>query len=412
MVVTTANGNGRRLAVDEAEAQEQAAAPVALPADFAADLVAALAEMPDLPRDQTATVRGNKDGKSYSYDYKYTSLALLLKTVRPVLGAHGIVATFRPIADQSVVGAQAMLVHRSGAVWAAPPMVRSSDRMSTQDVGGVQSYYRRYSIQALLGLAAEEDTDAANVDHREGQSQRAPQGGGNGARQRPAGNGGNRAAAAPAPQAGLQGKGQATVNVERVTKRDGETNGRPWVLHIVATDKGDLATFSDTLAEKLRQATGPVQVEYEANARGVEVMGIVEPAAAADPAPAPAPAAAPADPQAAALAEYKLRLAQALADTGVERSYQAVVVKEFCAQAGVATLEALPNDQRDRLLTLATAGSCCDPMKAMDAVGIGMAKQGQIIEEWCKDNGIRGWPDLPFEIRGDLLAWVAKQGEG
>lgn len=123
----------------------------------AADLVAALSALDDLPRDRTATVE-TKGGGSYSY--AYTDLAGVLGAVRPVLAAHGF-AIVQPVAtDDERVRVWTELAHVSGVRYASPALaMRQPD--GAQALGSLLTYLRRYSLLAALGLATEDDDGRA-----------------------------------------------------------------------------------------------------------------------------------------------------------------------------------------------------------------------------------------------------------
>lgn len=126
-------------------------------------LVAAQAEFPTIAKSRKATVEG-KDGKR-GYTYSYADLSDILAQVRPILSAHGLAQVQRmAIVD----GKQALVTelrHRSGGVIAGETILPIGN-VDPQKAGIVITYYRRYALTALLGLAAEEDTDARGVSTR------------------------------------------------------------------------------------------------------------------------------------------------------------------------------------------------------------------------------------------------------
>jgi hypothetical protein len=115
-------------------------------------LVAAQAELPTaIPRDS----QGN--------GYRYTSLDALIAATRPILTKHGISITQEPTYVQVGESLRPALVtrmecgdDRSG--FTTPLYVLDQ---TMQGFGAAITYARRYAWAAALGIASEEDTDAA-----------------------------------------------------------------------------------------------------------------------------------------------------------------------------------------------------------------------------------------------------------
>ena len=123
-------------------------------AKVSAALVAAQGELKNPPKDKTAGTG--------SYSYKYADLATILDLVRPVLAKHGLAIT----QDVSMVDGRLLihtrLIHSSGESLDYGPLAGSVGA-KWQDTGGSITYARRYALQAVLGLASEEDQDGANA---------------------------------------------------------------------------------------------------------------------------------------------------------------------------------------------------------------------------------------------------------
>lgn len=125
-------------------------------------LVKAAQDIPN-PHTDSRNAAYKQDGKPY----KYASLNAFLDAIKPVLKEHGL-AMFQPVFTDKVGGfveVQTMFVHESGDQITFPayatPLVNG---MSQQAIGGAISYMRRYSLQSVLSLAADdldaqEDTD-------------------------------------------------------------------------------------------------------------------------------------------------------------------------------------------------------------------------------------------------------------
>lgn len=120
-------------------------------------LAAALGDM----RDVVKSAQG--------YGYKYAALDQLTSMARPVLAAHGLAALQEATATESGACVTTRLLHASGQ-WIEteplPMVVEAKKGLSVaQNLGAVLTYARRYQLQALLGIAAEEDTDARRDDN-------------------------------------------------------------------------------------------------------------------------------------------------------------------------------------------------------------------------------------------------------
>lgn len=133
---------------------EQAPEP---PATLLAALLAVQAEMPKLHKDSEAEVVTQK-GK---YTYKYLTLDTLMDQILPVLNRNGLVWLTLPGRDEHGLVLRYRMIHAatSDAIEGVMPlMLKASD---PQAQGSAITYARRYSLMALLGLAADEDDDGA-----------------------------------------------------------------------------------------------------------------------------------------------------------------------------------------------------------------------------------------------------------
>lgn len=130
--------------------QEQAMAASSMGQIYGA-LSLAQGEFPEIPK--------NKKG----HGYMYADIADILRAVRPVLSKHGL-AVMQMLRGQDLV---TTLAHKSGAKIESvyPVVIDGTGRMNNiQRQGAALTYARRYSLTALLGVAADEDVDASDVD--------------------------------------------------------------------------------------------------------------------------------------------------------------------------------------------------------------------------------------------------------
>lgn len=100
-----------------------------------------------------------KDSKGYGYNY--SSLSDTLDTVKPLLVKYGFSLTQFEDGGENLV---TMLLHKSGQYIKGRMKLISigmKGANEAQQKGAVLSYFRRYSIQAILGMAAE-DSDGTD----------------------------------------------------------------------------------------------------------------------------------------------------------------------------------------------------------------------------------------------------------
>ena len=117
-------------------------------------LVAALAkaqvQFAPVKRDKTVKVK-TKSGQEYSF--QYAPLDKILEAVRAPLAANGL-AIIQMLDDGALVTS---LMHESGAIVSG--RVDLPETTDIQALGSAITYLRRYAIQAVLGIAAEDDDD-------------------------------------------------------------------------------------------------------------------------------------------------------------------------------------------------------------------------------------------------------------
>lgn len=117
---------------------------------LAAALAKAQTGFSKVTRDKTVTVV-TKTGKSYSF--AYAPLDVILAAVAPSLSKNGLVIV--QMLDEGAL--VTTLLHESGASLSG--RVALPDTTDIQGYGSAVTYLRRYAIQAMLGIAAEDDDD-------------------------------------------------------------------------------------------------------------------------------------------------------------------------------------------------------------------------------------------------------------
>jgi hypothetical protein len=127
-------------------------------------LIKAQTELKNPPKTCTAKIK-TKSGAEFSYSY--ADLPSIIDMTKPILARYGLAIIQTLVGDGEKVGIKTLLVHDSGQVIGD----RSEDILylpksdiqgsSVQGMGASVTYGRRYAICSMLGISADEDTDAA-----------------------------------------------------------------------------------------------------------------------------------------------------------------------------------------------------------------------------------------------------------
>lgn len=120
--------------------------------------VKAWATMPDIGQGRTASIPTKTGG---AYSYTYAALADILTTVRGTLAGNGLALAQSVVeAPSGFIGVETRIYHQAGHVEIFGPIVLPAVG-DARSVGSAVTYARRYSLLAALGVAPDEDTDAA-----------------------------------------------------------------------------------------------------------------------------------------------------------------------------------------------------------------------------------------------------------
>jgi hypothetical protein len=112
------------------------------------------------PKDRTAKVQMKAGG---TYSYNYADLASILDLVRPLLSAEGLALIQFPEVEVGGVAVRTVLAHKSGE-WVGSRLAAKVEDSRPQSIGAAITYLRRYAAQSIVGIAAEEDDDAASTE--------------------------------------------------------------------------------------------------------------------------------------------------------------------------------------------------------------------------------------------------------
>jgi hypothetical protein len=132
---------------------------------LASALAKAQAELVNPEKSLTATIRTAAPGEG-ERTFRYAPLSSGLDIVRKTLGQHEIATMQTTAIDQAlgIVNLTTVLAHASGE-WIASdwPVCPIAEMASPQRMGAALTYARRYALFTLVGIAGEDDLDAANL---------------------------------------------------------------------------------------------------------------------------------------------------------------------------------------------------------------------------------------------------------
>lgn len=116
-------------------------------------LAQAQGEFPPIHKAQTADAG--------SYTYSYVDLGTIIAATRPVLAKHGLAVIQRLENTGNTPSIRTEILHQDGASLASSFPIGQLPA-NPQQLGSLLTYLRRYTYQAMLGIAAEDD-DAQSV---------------------------------------------------------------------------------------------------------------------------------------------------------------------------------------------------------------------------------------------------------
>ena len=102
-----------------------------------------------------------KDSKGYGYNY--TSLEKLLEYIRPLMAKHNLGFIQTPTNNENRIGVTTRLIHKSGEFIEDTLLMDKSNLAKMNDyqvAGSIITYFRRYAVSSILGIASDEDVDA------------------------------------------------------------------------------------------------------------------------------------------------------------------------------------------------------------------------------------------------------------
>lgn len=115
---------------------------------------------PKITKEKTANVPMKTGG---SYSYKYADLSVIWDKIRGHLADNGLAVIQSPTTQMSEQALTTMVSHKSGE-WVEDTMRLNIMQETPQGQGSAITYARRYAMCSMLGIVADDDTDAQ--DHR------------------------------------------------------------------------------------------------------------------------------------------------------------------------------------------------------------------------------------------------------
>jgi hypothetical protein len=98
------------------------------------------------------------DSTNPHFKSKFASLVAVREAVMPILQKHGLALTQFPKAAEGCSGVVNRLMHVSGE-WLEEECLLPLDKNNAQGAGSAVTYARRYSLQSIAGVVADEDDD-------------------------------------------------------------------------------------------------------------------------------------------------------------------------------------------------------------------------------------------------------------
>lgn len=115
-----------------------------------------------LAKAQGAIANASKDAQNPHFRSSYANLASVREAIRAPLSENGLAYTQLVRTEHGKVQIETMLLHKSGQFMGETLDIPLA-KQDAQGIGSATTYGRRYSLMALIGIAAEEDDDDGNV---------------------------------------------------------------------------------------------------------------------------------------------------------------------------------------------------------------------------------------------------------
>jgi len=109
-----------------------------------------------LPKVQAAIKGAMKDATNPHFRSKYADLTSVIEACKAALNSHGITFLQPVRANEHGVIVETVLLHTSGE-WISDSLALPVSKNDAQGVGSAITYGRRYGLQSMVGIPAEDD---------------------------------------------------------------------------------------------------------------------------------------------------------------------------------------------------------------------------------------------------------------
>lgn len=109
-----------------------------------------------LCKSQAEMSGAKKSGNNPFFKSKYADLGSVVEAVKTPFANHGLSYSQFPVYQDNKVGVETILMHESGE-WISDVLVLPMTKQDPQAAGSAITYARRYALQAIAGIPAEDD---------------------------------------------------------------------------------------------------------------------------------------------------------------------------------------------------------------------------------------------------------------
>jgi len=109
------------------------------------------------------------------YNYKYATLEQVIEVAKPALHTHGLAIMHLPLTEGDLTGVEYFITHTSGQWMSGKLLMGMNPGKNTlaQAAGSVITYARRYTLLAILNMAATDD-DGCQLEEPKAKPKPAP----------------------------------------------------------------------------------------------------------------------------------------------------------------------------------------------------------------------------------------------
>ena len=110
---------------------------------------------------QASMDHASKDAKNPHFKSTYSSLLSVIDSVRPALAANGLAFVQKLHQADNGVSVETVIIHESGEEMSCGILFIPATKQDAQGFASACSYAKRYSLQAAVGIASEDDDGQA-----------------------------------------------------------------------------------------------------------------------------------------------------------------------------------------------------------------------------------------------------------